>query len=63
MSVRVDFRDNEFHTFEKADGIIIDPENNGVIRVTSGMTLVAFVPVDQIDVIQIESDDADGDDA
>lgn len=62
MSVRVDFRDNEFQTFDAADGIALDPNNNGVVRVMTGTTLVALVPIEQVDVIQIESNDADGDD-
>lgn len=61
MVVRVDYRDNEFETFDDADGIGIDPDNNGVIRVTKGAKVVALIPIDQIDVIQIESDGADDD--
>ncbi len=61
MNVRVDFRDNEVETFDAADGIGIDPDNNGVVRVTRGTTLVALIPLDQIDAIQIESDSADDD--
>ncbi len=61
MAVRVDFRDNEYESFDAADGIGIDPDNNGVVRVVKGSTLIALVPIDQIDVIQIVSDDADGD--
>ncbi len=59
MVVRVNYRDNEFETFDSADGIAIDPDNPGVVRVTRGTMLVALVPIDQVDVIQIESDDAD----